>query len=110
MKLNKKINISFREIPKYPTVSRDLALHIDENIKFSDIEQIAYNTEKKYLKEISLFDVYEGKNLEKGKKSYAVNFVLQDDNKTLNDKQIESIMNKLENNICRQLNAIIRGK
>lgn len=110
MKLNKKINISFREIPKYPTVSRDLALLIDKNIKFSDIEQIAYNTEKKYLKEISLFDVYEGKNLEKGKKSYAVNFVLQDDNKTLNDKQIESIMNKLENNICKQLNAIIRGK
>ena len=110
MKLIKKNSVSFREIPKYPSVSRDLALLVDTNIQFADIERIAYSSERKLLKDVNLFDVYEGKNLEEGKKSYAVNFVLQDDEKTLNDKQIESIMNKIEQNICKQLNAKVRGK
>ncbi len=110
IKLTRKNNVSFKEIPKYPAVSRDLALLLDKEILFSDIERIAYSTEKKFLKEITLFDVYEGKNIEEGKKSYAVNFVLQDENKTLTDKQIESIMHKLEENICIQLNAKVRGK
>ena len=110
MKLIKKNSVRFSEIPKYPSVSRDLALLVDTNIQFADIERIAYSSERKLLKDVNLFDVYEGKNLEAGKKSYAVNFVLQDDEKTLNDKQIESIMNKIEQNICKQLNAKVRGK
>ncbi len=110
MKLTKKNSVSFTEIPKHPAVSRDLALLVDKNIQFAEIERIAYACEKKLLKDVKLFDVYEGNNIEAGKKSYAVNFVLQDNEKTLNDKQIESIMNKIEQNICKQLNAIVRGK
>ena len=110
MKLIKKNVVSYKEIAKHPAVSRDLALLVDKSCKFADIEAIAYASEKKLLKEVTLFDVYEGKNLEEGKKSYAVNFLLQDENKTLNDKQIEAIMNKIEQNICKQLNAKVRGK
>ena len=110
MKIIKNTNIYYRDIPKYPSVSRDLALLLDKQIEFAEIERIAYMTDKKYLKDVSLFDVYEGNNLEEGKKSYAVNFVLQDDTKTLNDKQIEAIMKKLEENLCKQLNCKVRGK
>lgn len=110
MKLIKKGGVSYYEIPKYPAVSRDLALLVDKGIEFAQIEQIAYQSEKKLLKEVKLFDVYEGKNLEEGKKSYAVNFMLQDENKTLNDKQIEAIMNKIEQSICQKLGAKVRGK
>ncbi len=110
MKLIKKTKISYYDVPKHPSVSRDLALLLDKSIHFSEIERIAYQTDKKYLKEVSLFDVYEGQNLENGKKSYAINFVLRDDNKTLNDKQIESIMKKIEDNLCKQLNCKVRGK
>ena len=110
MKLIKKNVVSFKEISKHPAVSRDLALLVDKKCKFSDIEAIAFSCERKLLKEVTLFDVYESENLEDGKKSYAVNFILQDENKTLNDKQIEAIMNKIEQNICKQLNAKVRGK
>ena len=110
IKVIRKSEVSFTEISKYPAVSRDLALLIDKNVEFAQIEQIAYQSEKKLLKEVKLFDVYEGKNLEPGKKSYAVNFVLQDETKTLNDKQIEAIMTKIETNICQKLNAKVRGK
>ena len=120
MKLIKKGGVSYYEIPKYPAVnptpqrkaavSRDLALLVDKNVEFAQIEQIAYQSEKKLLKEVKLFDVYEGKNLEEGKKSYAVNFMLQDENKTLNDKQIEAIMNKIEQSICQKIGAKVRGK
>lgn len=110
MKLAKKSEVSFREIPKFPAVSRDLALLVDKTVKFADIERIAYSSERRILQEVRLFDVYEGKNLDEGKKSYAVNFVLQDPDKTLADKQIESIMSKIEQNICRELNAKVRGK
>ena len=110
MKLIKKNIVSYQEISKHPAVSRDLALLVDKKCKFSDIEAIAFACERKLLKEVTLFDVYESENLEDGKKSYAVNFILQDENKTLNDKQIESIMNKIEQNICKQLNAKVRGK
>lgn len=100
--------ISFREISKYPAVSRDLALLLDKDVKFESIERIAYQSEKKFLKEVELFDVYEGKNLPEGKKSYAVNFILQDESKTLNDKQIDSIMTKIINNLKKGLNAELR--
>ena len=108
MKTIRKNKVQFTEISKYPAVSRDLALLIDKNVEFKDIEQIARATEKKLLKSVELFDVYEGKNLPAGKKSYAVNFILQDEQKTLNDKQIEAIMNKLIANLKNKLNAELR--
>lgn len=98
----------FAEIPKFPAVSRDLALLIDRGVTFAQIEQIARKSEKKLLKKVSLFDVYEGKNLPEGKKSYAVNFVLQDTEKTLNDKQIDAIMQKIRQNLERELGAVLR--
>ena len=89
-------------------MSRDLSLLIDSNIEFAEIERIARNTEKKLLRSVELFDVYEGDKLPEGKKSYAVNFILQDPEKTLNDKAIEAIMNKLITNLKKQLNAELR--
>lgn len=108
MKAERKFKVLFKDISKFPAVSRDLALLIDKNVEFADIENIAYATEKKLLKDVRLFDVYEGQNLEAGKKSYAVNFVLQDENKTLNDKQIEKIMNNLIHNLEDKLGAKLR--
>ena len=108
MKAIRKNKVEYYEISKYPAVSRDLALLIDKNIEFAQIEQIARQSEKKLLKKVELFDVYEGKNLPEGKKSYAVNFILQDEEKTLNDKQIEAIMNKLIANLKSKLNAELR--
>lgn len=103
-----KRHISYTEISKFPEVKRDLALLIDKKINFSEIEKIAYDTEKKLLKNVVLFDVYEGKNLAEGKKSYAINFTLQDIEKTLNDKQIDNIMQKLIKNLTEKLNATLR--
>lgn len=108
MKQVRKNSVCFKEISKYPAVSRDLALLLDKQVEFAQIEAIAYKTERKYLKSVELFDVYEGKNLPEGKKSYAVNFILQDEQKTLTDKQIEAIMNKLIANIKKELNAELR--
>ena len=89
-------------------MSRDLALLIDKNVEFEAIENVARQTEKKLLKKVELFDVYEGKNLPAGKKSYAVNFILQDETKTLNDKQIDAMMNKLIANLKSKLGAELR--
>lgn len=108
MKAIRRSKVEFTEISKYPSVSRDLALLIDSNVEFAQIEQIARQSEKKLLKRVELFDVYEGKNLPAGKKSYAVNFILQDTEKTLNDKAIDAIMNKLITNFKKQLNAELR--
>ena len=108
MKAIRNNKISYTEISKFPAVSRDLALLLDKGVEFAEIEKVAYSTEKKLLKEVTLFDVYEGKNLEAGKKSYAVNFVLQDEMKTLNDKQIDAIMNKLIANLQAKLGAKLR--
>ncbi|MBO4850870.1 MAG: phenylalanine--tRNA ligase subunit beta [Prevotella sp.] len=108
MKVVKKNKVQFSEICKFPAVSRDLALLIDKDVPFAQIEQVAKATEKKLLKSVELFDVYEGKNLPAGKKSYAVNFILQDDQRTLQDKQIETIMNKLIQNLKAKLNAELR--
>ena len=102
------MKVSYTEISKFPAVKRDLALLLDKKVQFAEIEKIAYETEKKLLKEVSLFDVYEGKNLEVGKKSYAVSFLLQDENATLNDKQIDKIMSKLVKNLEDKLNAKLR--
>ena len=108
VKTVKKVNLTYTDICKYPSVSRDLALLVDKNVEFAQIEQIARQTEKKLLKSVVLFDVYEGKNLPEGKKSYAVNFILQDEEKTLNDKQIDAIMKKLIANLTGKLNAELR--
>ena len=108
LKAVKKNVVEYKEISKYPAVSRDLALLVDKTVEFEQIKEIAYSTEKKLLKAVELFDVYEGKNLPKGKKSYAVNFILQDEQKTLNDKQIDSIMKKLIDNLTKRLNAELR--
>ena len=108
MKAVRKNKVTFTEVCKYPAVSRDLALLIDKSVPFSEVERVAKATEKKLLKSVALFDVYEGKNLPAGKKSYAVNFILQDEQKTLNDKQIDAIMNKLIANLKKNLDAELR--
>ncbi|OJX91742.1 MAG: phenylalanine--tRNA ligase subunit beta [Paludibacter sp. 47-17] len=104
----RKHKVSYSEIPRFPAVRRDLALLLDKAVSFAQIEKIAFDTEKKLLKEVALFDVYEGKNLEAGKKSYAVSFILQDETKTLTDGQIEAIMKKLLTNFETQLGAKLR--
>lgn len=108
MKAIKNNKVTYKEIAKFPAVSRDLALLVDKNVEFATIEKIAYGCEKKLLKEVKLFDVYEGKNLEEGKKSYAVNFVLQDAEKTMNDKQTDAIMNKIIMSLEKQIGAKLR--
>jgi len=100
--------IKFTEIPKYPEVRRDLALLIDESVHFDSIYKIARQTEKSLLKDIQLFDVYEGSNLPEGKKSYGVSFTIQDATKTLTDVQIDRIMTKLQKNFETELQAVLR--
>ena len=104
----KKAEVHFSEIPKFPSVSRDLALLLDSKVEFAQVEKIARQTEKKLLTKVELFDVYEGKNLPEGKKSYAVNFVFTDPEKTMNDRQIEAIMTKLILNLKKELNCELR--
>ena len=108
MKAVRKQKVLYTELSKYPAVSRDLALLIDQQVEFARIEEVARQTEKKFLKEVELFDVYEGKNLPEGKKSYAVNFILQDTEKTMGDKQIDAIMQKLIGNLKQKLGAELR--
>ena len=109
MKEIKKSKVTFSEISKFPAVKRDLALLLEKNVKFAEIEKIATESERKLLKDVALFDVYEGKNLPAGKKSYAVSFYLQDEGKTLNDKQIDAIMKKIQTNLEQKLGAQLRG-
>jgi phenylalanyl-tRNA synthetase beta chain len=108
LKLIKTQSISFHELPKYPSVKRDLALLIDRSIKFSQIRDIAFRTEKNILHDINLFDVYESDSLGKNKKSYAISFVLRDDLKTMTDMNIDKIMNNLIKAFENELNAQIR--
>lgn len=108
MKAIRSVKVSFKELSKFPAVKRDLALLLDKDVQFAEIEKIAYETEKKLLREVTLFDVYEGKNLEAGKKSYAVSFLLLDETQTLNDKQIDKIMSKLITNLENKLGAKLR--
>ncbi|WP_293712274.1 phenylalanine--tRNA ligase subunit beta [uncultured Parabacteroides sp.] len=108
MKETKKNKVTFSEISKFPAVKRDLALLLDKSVQFAEIRKIAEDSERKLLKEVSLFDVYEGKNLPAGKKSYAVSFYLQDETKTLNDKQIDAIMQKIRKNLEDKLGASLR--
>jgi phenylalanyl-tRNA synthetase beta chain len=100
--------IKYSEIPKYPEVRRDLALLIDETVSYESIYNLARQTEKSLLKNIDLFDVYQGEKLPQGKKSYALSFSIQDSTKTLTDEQIDKIMNKLQKNFETELGAVLR--
>ena len=104
----KKQKVSYTPLPKFPEVKRDLALLVDQEVSFSAIKMWAFRTERELLKSVSIFDVYEGAHLPEGKKSYAVSFLLRDDSKTLQDKQIEKTMEKLMNTFQRELGAQIR--
>ena len=107
-RLAERAKIVISELPKFPVVKRDLSLLIDQQTKFVEIEAIAYKSEKKLLKKCELFDVYEGKNLPAGKKSYAVSFFLQDETQTMSEQQIESIMSKIQRSLETQLGASLR--
>ncbi|MDL2283041.1 phenylalanine--tRNA ligase subunit beta [Odoribacter sp. OttesenSCG-928-G04] len=104
----KNLKTTFSPLPKYPSVKRDLALLLDKKVSFKEVKDIAWRTEKKLLKAVHLFDVYEGEKLGEGKKSYAVSFTIQDEEKTLTDNQIDKIMNKLIGSYKHQLGAEIR--
>ncbi len=108
LKAIQKKEVLFTEIPKYPTVKRDLALLLNEEVTFKDVLELAFKTERKMLKEVNLFDVYQGKNLPEGKKSYAVSFTLQDNKGTLTDKQIDKVMTKITQTYERELEATLR--
>lgn len=107
-KLAKKQKVQFSPISRFPEVRRDLALLIDQHVTFAQIKEIAEKTERRLIKQINLFDVYQGKNIEEGKKSYAVSFMLQDDKKTLTDHQIDAVMQKLMDAYINELGAKIR--
>ena len=106
LKGKKKVSVS--ELPRFPSVKRDLALLLDKNVTFKEIYNLSFQSERKLLKEVDLFDVYQGENLPEGKKSYAVSFVLQDEHKTLADKQIDKIMQKLQHTFEKNLQAVLR--
>ena len=108
LKESSKNKVTFTDISKYPSVKRDLALLIDKHITFEEIKNVIFSVEKKLIQEVSLFDVYEGKNLPADKKSYAVSMILQDETKTLNDKQIDFIMQKIQEKLQQVLDAKLR--
>ncbi|MBE7639911.1 phenylalanine--tRNA ligase subunit beta [Salegentibacter sp. BLCTC] len=108
LEVTKNRKTSFKAIPKYPEVRRDFALLLNNNISYNEIEEIALKTEKKLLKEVDLFDVYQGNNLPDGKKSYAVSFKFRDENKTLTDKQVDKMMKKLQHRFEEELQAELR--
>ena len=105
MKLTRKNKVVYSKLSKFPPVSRDLALLVKSDVKFADIERIARSTEKKLLKSVELFDVYEGKNIGEGMKSYAVNFILEDSEKTLTDERTDKVMKNIKNNLAREIGA-----
>jgi phenylalanyl-tRNA synthetase beta chain len=108
VKLAAKQKIAFKDLPKFPEVQRDLSLLIDESVNFAQIRQLAFKAEKKLLKSVSLFDVYQGDKIGEGKKSYAVNFTLRDENQTLDDKQIDKSMKNITDLIMKELGAQLR--
>ena len=108
LKAVRNVKVEFKELAKFPEVRRDLSLLIQNSVSFDELKQEALRTERKLLKEVSLFDVYEGKNLGEGKKSYALSFILQDETKTLTDKQIDKIMNNIIRNFDQNFAATLR--
>ena len=108
LKVGGKSSINVSGLPKFPAVKRDFALLLDKETTFGEIYNLAFQAEKNLLKDVDLFDVYEGDKLPEGKKSYAVSFLLQDENKTLNDKQIDKIMQKLQHTFEKNVGATLR--
>ena len=108
VKMTLKKKVTFTDLPKTQPVKRDLALLVDKAVTMADIEKVVNSSERKLLRGVSLFDVYEGKNLEAGKKSYAISIILQDDEKTLQDKQIDAVMNKIIAALEKQVGAKLR--
>ena len=108
IKMTKKSKVQFKELSKFPEVKRDLALLVNKSVTFSQLRSIAFATEKKLLKSVSLFDVYEGDKLPEGKKSYALSFILEDKSQTLTDKQIERTMSNLQTQLEQKAGAEIR--
>ena len=108
LKQNKQYKPVINDLPKYPEVKRDFALLVDKGVQFADLARAAFETGGKLLRNVYLFDVYEGKNLEEGKKSYALSFILQDEENTLKDKQIENIMGRLQKTFEEKFNAKLR--
>lgn len=108
VKLSIKKKVTFSPLPKTQAVKRDLALLLDENITMAQVEKVVRDSERRLLRDVTLFDVYQGKNMEPGKKSYAISITLQDDEKTLQDKQIEAVMAKITTNLTKQLGASLR--
>jgi phenylalanyl-tRNA synthetase beta chain len=109
LKLSALNEFEVTELSKYPSVRRDLALLVDKSVKYGRLEELAYQTERKLLKEVDLFDVYEGKGVPEGKRSYALSFILQDANSTLNDKTIDKTMGRLQQRFEREVGAELRG-
>jgi phenylalanyl-tRNA synthetase beta chain len=108
LELSAMVRTVHQEASKFPFIRRDFAFLADKTISFSQIKEIAEKTEKKLLKSVNLFDVYQGENLPEGKKSYAVSFILQSNEKTLSDKEADKIMEKIRQNVERELGAVIR--
>lgn len=107
-RLSERAKVTISDLPKYPVVRRDLSLLIDQTVTFAELEQTARKAEKKLLKQVTLFDVYEGKNLPAGKKSYALSFFLQDTERTMSEKQIEAIMSKIQQSLLDTFGASLR--
>lgn len=103
-----KRTVDYREVPKFPEVRRDLSLVLDKKVSFAEVEKVARNTDRRLIKRLNVFSVYEGDKLEPGKKSYAISFILQDEKDTLKDKQIDKTMNSLINAFEKELGAVIR--
>ncbi|MBO7601805.1 MAG: phenylalanine--tRNA ligase subunit beta [Bacteroidaceae bacterium] len=108
MRSIRSLKVSFKELPKFPAVRRDLALLVDKSVQFAQIEKLVFDTDRKLVKAVNLFDVYEGKHLEPGKKSYAISITLQDETQTLNDKVIDKVMQKIIKSLETQVNARLR--
>ena len=108
LSISGKKTMKVSNLTKFPLVKRDLALLLDEKVTFKEIYDLAFQSERNLLKDVDLFDVYQGEKLPEGKKSYAVSFVLQDKNKTLEDRQIDKIMQKLQQSFEKNLQAVLR--
>ena len=106
--LVKRDKVSFSELPRFPEVRRDLALLLDESVRYSDLRAAAFKQAKKVLRSVGLFDVYRGDKIPEGKKQYALSFVLQDMDKTLTDYDVEAVMNRLLQTFQKEFNAVLR--
>jgi phenylalanyl-tRNA synthetase beta chain len=109
LRLHKKSSVVFRPLPRFPEVNRDLSLMLDKGVRFEQLRELAFKTERKILKQVDLFDIYEGEKIESGKKSYALSFTLLDEEKTLTDKQIDKAMGRISQAFVQELGAVVRG-